>query len=200
MKSNIYDQAILEGVATTYPQTETIIENGKVTGMRASDVQKILNLKHAWEFIMDKDVIQAQTDFYILSYIAGLVNEGFYEQGGRVRGVPVAISGSNYVPPIPNEVNVKEAILNIISSKLSNIDKAIELCLYFMKTQIFNDGNKRAAVIFANHYLISKAGGLLVIPENHVSEFKKLLIGYYEDKDNDEIKDFLRQNCHKKFR
>ena len=122
MKANIYDQAILEGVATTYPQTETIIENGKVTGMRASDVQKILNLKHAWEFIMDKDVIQAQTDFYILSYIAGLVNEGFYEQGGRVRGVPVAIGGSNFVPPIPNEVDVKEAILNIISSNLSNIE------------------------------------------------------------------------------
>ena len=28
MKANIYDQAVLEGVATTYPQTETIIENG----------------------------------------------------------------------------------------------------------------------------------------------------------------------------
>lgn len=38
MKANIYDQAILEGVATTFPQTETIIENGKVSGMRASDV------------------------------------------------------------------------------------------------------------------------------------------------------------------
>ena len=69
-----------------------------------------------------------------------------------------------------------------------------------MKTQIFNDGNKRASVIFANHYLISKAGGLLVIPENHVSEFKKLLIGYYENKDNGEIKAFLKQKCHRNFR
>ena len=40
MKSNIYDQAILEGIATTFPDTETIIENGKVTGMTATDVQK----------------------------------------------------------------------------------------------------------------------------------------------------------------
>jgi prophage maintenance system killer protein len=69
-----------------------------------------------------------------------------------------------------------------------------------MKTQIFNDGNKRASVIFANHYLISHAGGLLVIPENHVPKFKKLLIGYYEDKDNCEIKEFLKQNCHRNFR
>lgn len=200
MKANIYDQAILEGVATTFPQTETIIENGKVTGMRASDVQKILNLKHAWEFIMDKDVISAPTDFYILSYIAGLVNEGFYEQGGRVRGVPVAIGGSTYVPPIPNEIDVKEAISNIISSNLSNIDKAIELCLYCMKTQIFNDGNKRASVIFANHFMIANAEGLIVIPEKEVPEFKRLLVEYYEDKDTTTIKTFLKEKCWKMFK
>lgn len=198
MKANIYDQAILEGVATTFPQTETIIENGKVTGMRASDVQKILNLKHAWEFIMDKDVIGAPTDFYILSYIAGLVNEGFYEQGGRVRGVPVAIGGSTYVPPIPNEIDVKEKISNIISSNLSNIDKAIELCLYCMKTQIFNDGNKRASVIFANHFMIANAEGLIVIPEKEVPEFKRLLVEYYEDKDTNTIKTFMKEKCWKK--
>ena len=57
MKSNIYDQAILEGVATSFPQTEDILENGTVSGMTATDVQKILNLKHAWEFILDRDVI-----------------------------------------------------------------------------------------------------------------------------------------------
>ena len=48
MKANIYDQAVLEGVATTFPQTVDIIDNGIVSGMTASDVQKILNLKHAW--------------------------------------------------------------------------------------------------------------------------------------------------------
>ena len=200
MKANIYDQAILEGVATTYPQTETIIENGKVNGMRVSDVQKILNLKHAWEFILDKDVIQVKTDFYILSYIAGLVNEGFYEQGGRIRGVPVAIGGSNYVPPIPNEVEIKEAISKIVSSNASNIDKAIDLCLYVMKTQIFNDGNKRAAVIFANHYLISQGEGLIVIPEKEVPEFKRLLVDYYEEKDTTTIKTFMQEKCWRKFK
>lgn len=200
MKANIYDQAILEGVATTYPQTETIIENGKVNGMRVSDVQKILNLKHAWEFILDKDVIQVKTDFYILSYIAGLVNEGFYEQCGRIRGVPVAIGGSNYVPPIPNEVEIKEAISKIVSSNASNIDKAIDLCLYVMKTQIFNDGNKRAAVIFANHYLISQGEGLIVIPEKEVPEFKRLLVDYYEGKDTTTIKTFMKEKCWRKFK
>lgn len=40
MKMNIYDQAVLEGVATSFPQTEEIIENGKVSGMTATDVRK----------------------------------------------------------------------------------------------------------------------------------------------------------------
>ena len=199
MKANIYDQAVLEGVATTYPQTETIIENGIVSGMTATDVQKILNLKHAWEFILDKDVLSYGTDYYILCHIAKLVNEGFYSDGGRIRGVPVAIGGTSYVPPLPIEATVKETINAIVQETGDPVDIAIKLCLYCMKTQIFNDGNKRASVIFANHYMISKGQGLIVIPERHVPEFKRLLVAYYEDRDRGEILEFMRSICWRSF-
>lgn len=199
MKANIYDQAVLEGVATTYPQTETIIENGIVSGMTATDVQKILNLKHAWEFILDKDVLSYPTDYHILCHIAKLVNEGFYSDGGRIRGVPLTIGGTSYVPPLPIETIVKENIEAILKEGTDVVDTAIQLCLYCMKTQIFNDGNKRASVIFANHYMISKGRGLIVIPESHVPEFKRLLVAYYEDRDNGEIVAFMRSKCWRTF-
>lgn len=199
MKANIYDQAVLEGVATTYPQTETIIENGIVSGMTATDVQKILNLKHAWEFILDKDVLSYPTDYHILCHIAKLVNEGFYSDGGRIRGVPLTIGGTNYVPPLPIETIVKENIEAILKEGTDVVDTAIQLCLYCMKTQIFNDGNKRASVIFANHYMISKGQGLIVILESHVPEFKRLLVAYYEDRDNGEIVAFMRSKCWRTF-
>ncbi|MBQ3518336.1 MAG: Fic family protein [Clostridia bacterium] len=199
MKLSIYEQAVLEGVATTFPQTEDIIENGTVNGVTAYDVQKILNLKHAWEFILDKDVLQVPSDYSVLCHIAKLVNEGFFANGGRIRGVPVSIGGTTYKPPIPDETNVMEDLKNIALHEADKLDIAIELCLYCMKKQIFNDGNKRAAVIFANHYLIANAGGLLVIPEVNVPEFKKLLVQYYEDKDNGELKEFLKRNCHKAY-
>lgn len=199
MKSNIYDQAILEGVATTFPQTEDIIENGKVSGMTASDVQKILNLKHAWEFILDKDVISYPTDYSILCHIAKLVNEGFYHDGGRIRGVPVTIGGTKYVPPMPIESIVKESIESILKESAPAEEKAIKLCLYCMKTQVFNDGNKRASVIFANHYLISQGGGMVIIPEKEVPEFKRLLVSYYEDTDNGEIMSFMKEKCVRTF-
>ena len=200
MKANIYDQAVLEGVATSFPQTEEIIDNGKVNGMTASDVQKILNLKHAWEFILDPDVIQAKSDYYVLCHIARLVNEGFFADGGRIRGVPVTIGGSSYIPSLPIEFDViREKIEGILQSDLDDIDKSIQLCLYTMKTQVFIDGNKRAAVIYANHFLIAHGQGFLVIPEAHVSEFKKLLVAYYEGQDAGIITAFLKENCWKTF-
>ena len=198
MKSNIYDQAVLEGVATTFPQTEEILEKGIVNGMTADDVQKILNLKHSWEFILDKDVVQADTDYYLLCHIAKLVNEGFFSYGGKIRNVPVTIGGTKYVPPIPIESVVIESINEILSSKKKHIDKAIELCMYCMKTQVFVDGNKRASVIFANHYLIAHGQGLLVIPEKEVPEFKKLLVKYYEGEKIEIIADFLKEKCWRK--
>ena len=62
VKSLIYDQAILEGIATTFALTENIIEGGKVSGMTVSDIQKVINLKHAWEFILDEGVLSAPSD------------------------------------------------------------------------------------------------------------------------------------------
>ena len=196
MKSNIYDQAILEGVATSFPQTEDIIDNGIVNGMTASDVQKILNLKHAWEFILDRDVIAYPSDYSILCHIAKLVNEGFFQDGGRIRGVPVTIGGSSYVPPLPIETVIKEHLEDILKCDLSADETAIQLCLYCMKAQIFTDGNKRASVIFANHYLISQGGGMLIIPEKEVPEFKRLLVAFYEDRSND-IFLFVKEKCVK---
>lgn len=69
----------------------------------------------------------------------------------------------------------------------------------FRSRLAFNDGNKRTSVIFANHYLISQAGGMLIIPEKEVSDFKKLLVAYYEDKDSGRIMQFMKEKCMKTY-
>ena len=43
--------AVLECVIKSFSQTEDIIENGIVNDVSTTDVQKILNLKHALLFI-----------------------------------------------------------------------------------------------------------------------------------------------------
>lgn len=195
MKNIIYDQAILEGVSTTFPDTELILENGKVHNISVEDVLKIINLKHAWEFILDKDVILSNTSYFLSQHIAKLVNESLFVNGGKIRQIPVRIGGSEYIPPIPSENDVKEKIDYIVNQNKEDIDKAIELALYVMRTQIFTDGNKRTAVILANHYLISKGKGLMVVPYSKVTEFKKMLVEFYDTNDNYRISNFLKNEC-----
>ena len=193
----IYKQAVLEGIATTYADTETIIEGGKVNNMTADDVLKVINLKHAWEFILNKDVINSPTNFALLCEINRFVEEGFYYNAGRLRSTPVSIGGTPWKPDLPIESLIKEQLQDVLDSKLDVVDKAIELLLFTMKKQIFIDGNKRTAVIFANHFLISHAKGLIVIPETQVGGYKKLLVAYYEGKDKNSIKEFLKRFGYK---
>uniref|UniRef100_UPI0025A9A436 Fic family protein n=1 Tax=Faecalibaculum rodentium TaxID=1702221 RepID=UPI0025A9A436 len=115
--------------------------------------------------------------------------------GGEIRSVPVSIHGSAYIPPLPIKSVVLESIGEIIEAEKPVIEKAIDLLLYCMKTQIFIDGNKRAAVIFANHLLLSQACGLLTVPEEKVDRFKTLLIEYYEGRDTESIRSFLKEYC-----
>jgi hypothetical protein len=56
---SIYKQSVLEGVATTYSDTETLVNGGRVHDMTTIDVTKVVNLKHAWEFILTDGVILA---------------------------------------------------------------------------------------------------------------------------------------------
>ncbi|MBR4406888.1 MAG: Fic family protein [Clostridia bacterium] len=189
----IYKQAVLEGIATTYADTETIIEGGKINNMTASDVLKVLNLKHAWEFVLNKDVITSPTNFALLCEINKFVEEGFYYNAGCIRSTPVSIGGTNWKPELPFESLIKEELQELLNLNLDTVEKAIEILLFVMKKQIFIDGNKRTAVIFANHLLMSKAKGLIVIPNDKVEEYKKLLIAYYEGKDEKAIKDFLKK-------
>ena len=192
----IYKQAILEGVATTFADTESIIEGGKVNNMNSEDILKVVNLKHAWEFILNKNVILSPTNFALLCEINKLIEEGFYYSAGKIRNVPVTIGGTKWQPSLPIESVIKEELEEILKMDIDEVDKAINLLLYVMKKQVFIDGNKRTSVIFSNHYLISKGKGIIVIPAELTEEFKNLLISYYEENNEEQIKEFLKEKCY----
>lgn len=194
MVDSIYKQAMLEGVATTYSDTETIIHGGKVMSMTSEDVTKVINLKRAWEFILSDGVISYPTNYAVLCQINSIIEDGFSYVAGKLRSIPVTIGGSSYIPPMPIEQIIKEELNIILTANENCIDKTIDLLLYVMKKQLFLDGNKRTAVILANHYLISQGQGIIVVPAELVPTYKKLLIEYYEDM-NVDIKEFLKEKC-----
>ena len=164
--------------------------------MTSEDILKIVNLKHAWEFILNKNVILSDTNFNLLCQINKIVEEGFYYTAGKVRSVPVTIGGTTWKPELPIESVIKEELGEIFNKQIEDIDRAIELLLYTMKKQIFIDGNKRTSVIYSNHFLISKGKGIIAIPAELTEEFKNLLIPYYEGKDEIKIKKFIKEKCY----
>ncbi len=192
----IYNQAILEGVATTLSDTESIIEGGKVNNMSSDDIMKVVNLKHAWEFILNKNVILSKTDYNLLCTINKLVEEGFYYSTGCLRTTPVKIGGTSWAPTLPIESQIIEELNLILEKEEEDVSKAIDLLLYVVRKQMFIDGNKRTSVIYANHYLISKGKGFVVIPFDKVEKYKTLLIKYYESNNNKEIKEFIIKECY----
>ena len=192
----VYKQAKLEGIATTFADTESIIEGGKVNNMTSEDILKIVNLKHAWEFILNKNVILSNTNFALLCEINKMIEDGFYYTAGKVRSTPVSIGGTTWKPDLPIENVIKEELEEIFSKDMNDLERAIELLLYIMKKQIFIDGNKRTAVIYSNHYLISRGEGIIAIPAELTEEFKDLLITYYEGKDEKKIREFIKEKCY----
>lgn len=192
---SVFKQAMLEGIATTYSNIETIINGGKVKDITASDINKVINLKRAWEFIMSVDLANYPTNYAVLCQINQIVQDGFSLTAGRIRSVPVVIGGSTYIPPIPFENQIKQELNDLLNNE-EGIDLAIDLVLYVMKKQLFLDGNKRTAIIFSNHYLISHALGLLVVPADKVDEYKKVLVSYYEDESKkSDSAAFLKEKC-----
>ena len=124
LADTIYKQAILEGVAITLSDTESIIEGGKVNDMSSEDIMKVVNLKHAWEFILNKNVILSKTDYSILCTINKLVEEGFYYSTGILRSTPVKIGGTTWTPDIPSESDIKEDLRNILEANQDDLEKA----------------------------------------------------------------------------
>ena len=109
----------------------------------------------------------------------------------------VGISGTDYIPPPPEEQIVFKNLSDILDSINSITEKALNLFMYLCKQQLVGDGNKRTAMIVVNKYLIENGKGIFQISEKNIEEFNILLNKYYSTDEKDELKNFLYHNCIK---
>ena len=102
----------------------------------------------------------------------------------------VQITGTDYIPPIPNQQEVESEIANIL--KIENAtERAIEYMLYGMRKQLFWDGNKRTSTICANKIMIENGAGIIKIPDSNLEEFNILLSDFYTTNNNSFIFPYL---------
>ena len=189
----IWESAKLEGLGVTFPETEEIVNGMRAPNVKVSDIIAVNNLKHAWQFLCD--TADCPTDFPYICQLNRLVGgDNLIIRAGYLRNVPVRIGGTSWKPDMPEESVIKEELLDI--SKIeSATERAITLMLYCMRSQMFLDGNKRTAMLAANHEMIINGCGIISIPIEKQSAFKKMLVEFYKSNEMNEIKQFVYNEC-----
>ena len=189
---NIYNSARLEGINTTYPDTQTILEGVNVPTLKLDEINCILNLRDAWNYTLTN--IDAEVNLDFICKVNSFVSRNESLEWGVFRNGKVGINGVDYIPDIPNEKDIINNIENILKEKSTTL-KSINLMLYLMRSQVFWDGNKRTSIIVANKILIQNGCGIITVKEEYIGEFNTLLTGYYNTGNKDKITKFLYDKC-----
>ena len=188
---SIYRSANVEGLGTTFPDTHCIINNIK-TNTTYEETSFIIGMKRGWKYILDN--IGSPNDLVFIENLHEVCCKSLVLNAGSIRRDSVRISGTNYIPEVPN-IDLLFSSMKEIDAISEPISKALVMFCYITRTQPFMDGNKRIAQLIANKILIENNIGILSIPVDKVSEFMKLLVKYYETNDALELCTFLKSYC-----
>ncbi len=186
---NVYCGMRMENRNVTFPQTKTILNGVNVPSVQLDDIQAILNMRDAWKYVL------ANLDTPIdLSYVCKLNefiarNEAL--EWGKLRTGSVMISGTDYLPPVPAQVQAEQDLAAILTGDGSATDKALAAFAWGTRGQLFWDGNKRTSLVLANRILIDAGAGMLTIGEKHMEQFNDLLTDYYNTGHPEKLKQYL---------
>lgn len=188
----IWKSARLEGINVTFPQTYAILEKAHVSNVDVEDILKITNLKHAWQTMFDE--INHPLDVNFLCRLNGEIARDEALKWGVLRTGKVFISGTDYVPPVPDEAVASDQLDNLLSIE-NPTERAIEVMLWGMKSQLFWDGNKRTAMLAANKIMIENGCGIISVPNEHLEKFNEVLCDFYTNNTLEEAKRFVYEYC-----
>ena len=196
--AQIHNLSRFENCQTTLLQTEQIINGQNVASASLGDIQTILNLKRAYQYVIRHISDGLPVDIPLLKKINSIVAQEDYLAPGDFRTGTVGftlVDGSRHTPPAMSEVDVQNLLGQIENRSNSTTETAIRSMLAFMRQQIFWDGNKRTATLFANAMLIEKGCGILEISELQMPEFNTKLSDFYRSGDDTDVATYLYQNC-----
>lgn len=117
--------------------------------------------------------------------------------GGKLRTGTVGISGTDYMPPIPQQEAVKQELADILNAlaDVSATEKALNAFVWGARGQFFWDGNKRTSLTLANKILVEAGAGILTITDKYMEQFNVILLDYYNTRISNTLKVFLYENA-----
>ena len=185
----VYNTAYIEGVNVTFPQTQTIIDGGIVNDVPINDIQTVLNLRDGWKFVLNS--IDAPLTLDYICKVNEHVSRNESLEWGVLRTGVVGISGTDYLPPVPQRMEVERAI-DEINNITDPTDRAMEYFCYAVRSQLFWDGNKRTSTMVASKILIENSVGVLTIDAKNALRFNDGLNLYYSTADKTLLLDALK--------
>jgi len=164
-----YDSNRIEGNTLTLRETDLVIHKGLTVGGKPL-VEHLEAINHYAAVEMIRDLAQQKTELtnYTLMTLHSLVLRGIDdENAGRLRKVPVMISGSQHTPPQPWQLDkLMEDYFYFYADKKDNphpIVLAAEMHEQLVTIHPFIDGNGRTARLVMNLILLQYGFPIAII-------------------------------------
>ena len=190
---NIYKSANLEGIAITFADTYSFINNVNTGNIAIDDMLKLKGLVDAWEYVLNT-IEEDLTIEYIKKVHFQICKGQNVMPLGEFRTKGVGITGTSWRPKLPSECDYEKELSTILSIQ-NELERCITLFCWLQRSQMFQDGNKRVANLIANKEMIKYGEGILSVPVEKIGEYFTQLIHYYETNDMTEIKKWIYENC-----
>lgn len=191
----VFTTSRFEGLNTTLPQTQTIIDGMSAAGVSIDDTNVIVQLKRGWQYVIRENKplslnIEQNINLLVARYDS--LDPGSFRTGN----VTVELGNSNgeWQPPEINLDQERKFFDELMQKDTSITDKAMTLMYHNMINQLFWDGNKRTATLAANKLMIDNGAGLINVPLNKWDKWNELISEFYLTGKMDKLKDWTYEN------
>lgn len=191
----VFTTSRFEGLNTTLPQTQTIIDGMGAAGVSIDDTNVIVQLKRGWQYVIRESKplslnIEQNINLLVARYDS--LDPGSFRTGN----VTVELGNSNgeWQPPEINLDQERKFFDELMPKDTSITDKAMTLMYHNMINQLFWDGNERTATLAANKLMIDNGAGLINVPLNKWDKWNELISEFYLTGKMDKLKDWTYEN------
>ena len=190
----VCDAVNLEGIHYTLPEVQTLLDGITVGGHKQSDQVVTLNQANAWRFIVK---LIENKQFALTKDIACQIHAIAAKEEsltwGQFRSGGVMIAGSDYAPPVANQLDHCWDEMLLAANVITNIyDKAIFIFLQMARNQFFYDVNKRMGRFMMNGLLLAKGYPAINLPAKKQLEFNTLMLDFYRSNDCSAMTAFMK--------
>ncbi len=193
----IWDIVHLEGNPYSFVEAQTLLQGTTVAGYSLFEQTQILNQRKSIDEL--KAVVKAEScviDKDLLLRYHQYVAKEEALKWGVFRDGQVSISGTEYMPPVADELDALFAKgIETILAISHPFERALAYFFFGALSQFFYDGNKRTSRLLMNTILLRHGHYYLSIPGDKKSEFDEVMVNFYNTKDASQGFQFL-MDCY----